>query len=338
MQEELRRGHTAYLSRQLIQAIEERMEKGEQVILLLNRRGFSPLVLCSRCGFVQKCPDCSVSLTMHTAQEKMMCHLCGHEQKPLLHCPRCRSRGIRFRGLGTQKLEIMMKKIFPDVTIGRMDTDSMSGKGAHGKMLNAFKEGELRILLGTQMIAKGLDFPNVTLVGVVCADTALHLPDFRASEYTFQLLTQVAGRAGRGAVPGEVVIQTFAPRHPAILAARTQDYGIFYRQELPFREELEYPPKKKLILITMKGRNEGAVHWLIGQCVKMLQDVSQGAFEVIGPAPSPISRVKGFYRWQAVCKGGKVAVMGGPIMEVVKKLKTHKNIQIAVDVDPISML
>ena len=339
MKEEIKRsGRMTFFSRRLLNAIEERLEKGEQIILFLNRRGFSPVVMCSRCGYAQKCPNCSVSLTMHRDTDKMLCHLCGYEHKPFLRCPRCQSKNIRFLGLGTQKLEFIISKLFPESTVGRMDSDSMSGKGAHAQTLKAFKTGEIQILLGTQMIAKGLHFPNVTLVGVICADTALHLPDFRASENTFQLLTQVAGRAGRGDIPGEVIVQTFAPKHPAILAAKSQDYELFYRQEIPFREELGYPPVKRFILVTMRGRNEHAVSWFTGYYARLLNAEAGDTMEVLGPAPSPILRAKGYYRWQVICKGEEIGRMNELLRETADKVKSYKDVQIVVDVDPISML
>jgi primosomal protein N' (replication factor Y) len=339
MKEEIRRsGRMTFFSRCLVGAMEERLQKGEQVILFLNRRGFSPFVICHRCGYVQKCPNCSISLTMHGEGQRLLCHICGFEQKAPTRCPRCTSTSIRFLGLGTQKLEMLASRIFPKYRVGRMDTDSMSGKAAHKETLDAFRAGELHILLGTQMIAKGLHFPNVTLVGVVSADTALHFPDFRASEYTFQLITQVAGRAGRGEVPGEVIVQTFAPNHPAIMAASHQDYVSFYRQEFPFREELGYPPVNRFILVTLRGRNEHAVSWISKHFAKVLSEVSPPGMEILGPAPSPISRAKGYFRWQLILKGKSVLEMTESLRRAMANVRLGKEIQVVVDVDPVSML
>lgn len=339
MKEENRRsGRMNFFSRRLITAMEARLEKGEQVILFLNRRGYSPVVICGKCGHVQNCPHCSVSLTLHMASRKMLCHLCGAEHKPLRRCPRCGSKSLRLLGAGTQRLESMISKFFPEYRVGRMDSDSMVGKGVHARILGEFTRGEIQILLGTQMIAKGLHVPNVTLVGVISADTALNLPDFRASEQTFQLLTQVSGRAGRGDVPGEVIVQTYAPRHPAIIAARDGDYEAFYRRELAFREELGYPPAKRLVLVTLRGRNEQAVKWFSGQYSKMLAAQAPRGMETLGPAPSPIARVRGYYRWQLVCKGGNGREVNEALKAVSTGLRAGKNIQILVDVDPVSML
>ncbi len=339
MKEEIRMvGRMTFFSRRLINAVEDRLEKGEQVILFLNRRGFSTFVICYKCGYVQKCPHCSVSLTMHGQGKRMLCHICGFEQKAPTRCPKCGAGGIRFQGLGTQKLEMLVSRLFPNCSVGRMDTDSMMTKASHAKALNAFKTGKTQILLGTQMIAKGLHFPNVTLVGVVFADTALHLPDFRSSEYTFQLITQVAGRAGRGDVAGEVIVQTCAPKHPAIMAARHQDYESFYRKEFPFRKELGYPPAKRFILVTLRGRNERSVAWIIKHFAKVLSEASPPGMKILGPAPAPIARAKGYYRWQLICKGENIPKMNDVLRETIGRLKLGKKVQIIVDADPFSML
>jgi primosomal protein N' (replication factor Y) len=339
MKEEIRRvGRMTFFSRLLLRAMEDRLEKREQVMLFLNRRGFSPVMICKRCGFVHKCPNCSVALTTHDEGERLLCHLCGFMAEPAVQCPRCHTRGFRFPGLGTQKLELTVSKLFPGCRVARMDSDSMTTKGAHAETLKAFRDGEIQILIGTQMIAKGLHFPNVTLVGVICADTALSFPDFRAAEYTFQLLTQVAGRAGRGEVHGEVIVQTYAPKHPAIMAARSQDYEAFYRQEIPFRKELGYPPFTRFIVVTVRGRSEGAVKWISGYCARTVRELHPPGMEVLGPAPSPIVRTKGYYRWQIIFKGESVIRMNAVLREALGKVKPGKGIQIVVDADPISML
>ncbi|MEJ2744119.1 MAG: primosomal protein N' [bacterium] len=339
MREEIKRvGRMTFFSRPLLKAMEERIEKKEQVILFLNRRGFSPVMICGRCGYVQKCPNCSVALTAHDEGGRLLCHICGFMESAATRCVRCRTKGFRFPGLGTQKLEIMVSKLFPDCRVGRMDSDSMSTKDAHAERLKAFKVGDIQILIGTQMIAKGLHFPNVTLVGVICADTALSFPDFRAAEQTFQVLTQVAGRAGRGDVHGEVIVQTYAPHHPAIVAARSHDYEAFYRRESPFREELRYPPFARFIVVTVRGRSEGAVKWIASYFAKTVRDLRPHGMEVLGPAPSPITRAKGYYRWQIIFKGRSVVRMNDVLKEALKKVKSGKGIQIIVDADPISML
>ncbi|MGL6194581.1 MAG: replication restart helicase PriA [Thermoguttaceae bacterium] len=241
---------------QLHSAIDSALKSGGQVILLLNRRGFSTQIQCPACGNVVKCPECDVSLTHHRSEEIALCHYCDYQIPAPQKCPSCGFLGIRYSGFGTQKLEMEIKNRFPDATVLRMDTDTMQGHGAHERALSQFREGKVQILLGTQMIAKGLDFPNVTLVGVINSDTALHLPDFRASERTFLLITQVAGRTGRGEKEGRVIVQTFCPDHAAIVSATAHDYLGFVSQELPLREALGYPPYSKMARIVVRGPNE----------------------------------------------------------------------------------
>lgn len=248
-------------SPQLKEAITQRLEKGEQTILFLNRRGYSTSLQCERCGHVCECPNCSLSLTYHRPENLLRCHLCGYNERVPAVCPNptCKNPAIRYSGLGTQKVEDVLAKLFPKARIKRMDADVMKRKDDYRKVLGDFRTGKIDILIGTQMIAKGLHFPNVTLVGIIHADLALNMPDFRAGERTFQLLTQVAGRAGRGDVEGEVFVQAFAPFHPAIQYARRHDFVGFYDQELEFREQLKYPPIARVALLTLKGRNEQKV-------------------------------------------------------------------------------
>ncbi len=229
------------------------LHDGGQVILMLNRRGYSTHIQCPACGEVVRCPDCDIALTHHKTGNQVICHLCDYRTAPPDACPACDSGEIRYWGVGTQQLEAEVRARFPDVPLLRMDTDTMRARGAHEKALAEFRSGKARILLGTQMIAKGLDFPNVTLVGVIQADTALHLPDFRAAERTFQLVTQVAGRTGRGEKGGRVLVQTFSPDHPAIRAAVRHDYAAFAAQELPLREMLHYPPFAAMIRLVIRG-------------------------------------------------------------------------------------
>lgn len=244
-------------SPQLKDAIALRLERGEQSILFLNRRGYSTSLLCPVCGFVAECPNCSVSLTYHRHEQRLRCHICGHDEAAPSLCPnaKCRNPAIRYSGLGTQKVEEVLAKLFPHARIKRMDSDALKRKEDYRRILGDFRAGKIDVLVGTQMIAKGLHFPNVTLVGIIHADLALHQPDFRAGERTFQLLTQVAGRAGRGDIEGEVFVQTFTPSHPAIQFARRHDFPGFYEQELEFREQLKYPPVGRIALLTLKGRN-----------------------------------------------------------------------------------
>ena len=248
-------------SPQLKEAIAQRLERGEQTILFLNRRGYSTSLQCPLCGFVAECPNCSLSLTYHRPEQKLRCHLCGHVEPVPAACPneKCRNPAIRYSGLGTQKVEETLGKLFPNARVKRMDADVMKRKEDYRKVLGDFRVGKIDILVGTQMIAKGLHFPNVTLVGIIYADLALHQPDFRAGERTFQLLTQVAGRAGRGDVEGEVFVQAFTPFHPAIQYARRHDFNGFYDQEIEFREQLKYPPVTRAALLTLRGHNEDKV-------------------------------------------------------------------------------
>jgi primosomal protein N' (replication factor Y) len=248
-------------SPQLKEAITQRLEKHEQTILFLNRRGYSTSLQCPKCGRVMQCPNCSLPLTYHRIEQKLSCHICGHNEKVPSVCPneKCKNPAIRFAGTGTQRVEETLAKLFPHARVKRMDADTMKRKDDYRKVLGDFRAGKTDILVGTQMIAKGLHFPNVTLVGIIYADLALHQPDFRAGERTFQLLTQVAGRAGRGDVEGEVFVQAFAPFHPAIQYARRHDFPGFYEQEIEFREQLKYPPVSRVALLTLKGRNEDKV-------------------------------------------------------------------------------
>jgi len=248
-------------SPQLKEAITQRLERGEQTILFLNRRGYSTALQCPKCGYVATCPNCSLALTYHRPEQKLRCHICGFADAVPAACPnaKCKNPAIRYAGLGTQKVEETLAKLFPNARVRRMDADTMKRKDDYRKTLGDFRVGKTDILVGTQMIAKGLHFPNVTLVGIIYADLALHQPDFRAGERTFQLLTQVAGRAGRGDVEGEVFVQAFAPFHPAIQYARRHDFTGFYEQEIEFREQLKYPPVSRVALLTLKGRNEDKV-------------------------------------------------------------------------------
>lgn len=248
-------------SPQLKEAITQRLERGEQTILFLNRRGYSTALECTQCGYVANCPNCSLALTYHRPEQALRCHICGYAEAVPAACPneKCKNPTIRYSGLGTQKVEDVLGKLFPSARVRRMDADVMKRKEDYRKVLGDFRAGKIDILVGTQMIAKGLHFPNVTLVGIIYADMALHQPDFRAGERTFQLLTQVAGRAGRGDVEGEVFVQAFTPFHPAIQFARRHDFVGFYEQEMEFREPLKYPPASRVALLTLKGRNEDKV-------------------------------------------------------------------------------
>jgi len=248
---------TPIFSQMLRERILQRLERGEQTILFLNRRGYASSLQCPKCGFVAGCPNCSVSLTYHRHNQRLICHICGYTSAAPTVCPEpnCKNPAIRYAGVGTERVEETLPKLFPKARIARMDSDSLKRKDDYRRILGDFRTGKIDILLGTQMIAKGLHFPNVTLVGIIYADLALHMPDFRAGERTFQLLTQVAGRAGRGEIEGEVVVQAFTPFHPAIQYARRHDFLGFYEQEIEFREQLNYPPLSRIAMLTFRGRN-----------------------------------------------------------------------------------
>jgi primosomal protein N' (replication factor Y) len=329
------------LSRGLRLAMQETLADGGQVILLLNRRGFSTHIQCPACGQVVRCPRCDIALTHHHQAEIALCHYCDFEVPAPTRCPQCEFPGIRFSGFGTQRLEAEVRANFPDHACLRMDTDTMQRPGSHERALAAFRSGDVRILLGTQMIAKGLDFPNVTLVGVVNADTALHLPDFRAAERTFQLLVQVAGRSGRGERGGQVLVQTFSPDHPALVFASRHDYEGFARSELPMREALSYPPYASMIRLVVRGPKqhitaEFADHMagLLGAGLERLNAQAR----VLGPAPAPLARLKDYYRFQVQLQGADGELLRTAAREVSQGLKPPEDVQWQFDVDPLDML
>jgi len=332
------------IHRQLHQAIHETLTAKGQIILLLNRRGFSTQIQCPACGEPVKCPNCDVSLTHHKTQEIALCHYCDYQIPVPNECPKCRFTSIRYVGFGTQKLEAEIKARFPNASVLRMDTDTMQGPGAHERALSQFRSGNVQILLGTQMIAKGLDFPNVTLVGVINADTALHLPDFRASERTFHLITQVAGRTGRSEKGGRVIIQTFSPDHPAILAAAKHDYGRFVQQELPVRKLLGYPPYSRMIRIVVRGDHEANTLTFAKMFAEKLQRAGSvsppvgSEFKILGPAPCPFAKLRNNYRFHIHLRSALGDAQRETVRSVSLALKTPPEIQWIIDVDPVDML
>ncbi|GJM77895.1 hypothetical protein HMSSN139_03910 [Paenibacillus sp. HMSSN-139] len=315
MREELKEGNRSMFSRALHQGIAARLERGEQTVLLLNRRGYSTFVMCRSCGYVAGCPDCDISLTYHQKSNNLRCHYCGYAEAAPSVCPECGSEHIRYFGTGTQRVEGELAKLFPGIRVIRMDVDTTSEKGAHEKLLQAFREKKGDVLLGTQMVAKGLDFPDVTLVGVIAADTALNFPDFRSAEKTFQLLTQVAGRAGRHQLPGEVFIQSYMPEHYSIVHASGHDYLSFVREELKTRRTLHYPPYSRLILVTLSHEKlplllrmaENFAGDLRAKAQRQgwfgsLDRFAPAALDILGPVASPIPRIKNRYRFQCMVK------------------------------------
>ncbi|MEW5921796.1 MAG: primosomal protein N' [Bacillota bacterium] len=341
MRHEFHRGNRGIFSRALLRAMDETLSRDEQLILFLNRRGYAGFLLCRNCGYVMQCPSCSVSLTYHAEPEHLQCHFCGYRTIPSGSCPRCRSIYLRNFGLGTQRLEQAVRRIFPETVILRMDSDATVRKDAHRKMWETFKKKEASILIGTQMIAKGLDFPNVTLVGVVAADITLNLPDFRAGERTFQLLTQVAGRAGRGDKKGNVIIQTYNPEHYSIRTAASHNYHNFVREELKRREPLLYPPFGQLLLFTCSAPcAEKAKKGAVELRSRLEKEITlTGPEELLGPAPAPLQKIRDLYRFQILFKGKHLETHNQIIREIVWELRGKlKDTRITVDFNPMMML
>lgn len=340
MREQLKAGNRSMFSIPLAEAIRTRLERKEQMVLFLNRRGFSSFVLCRDCGTTVECPNCDISLTYHRASELLKCHYCGHEERVPTICPECESEHIRFFGTGTQKVEEEILKLFPTARIIRMDIDTTSRKGSHERLLKQFSEGEADILLGTQMIAKGLDFPNITLVGVLAADTTLHLADFRAAERTFQLLTQVSGRAGRHELPGEVFIQTYSPEHYAIELAKDQHYEPFYKMEMASRGQFGYPPFYFFTLIQFSHENVLKVSEFAKRATDFLQaNLSEGTM-IIGPTAAAISRVNNRYRYQCLIKYKREEKLTETLQQLIKMYRSDwikSGLLMTVDVDPMSI-
>ena len=328
-------------SPQLREAILQRLEKKEQVMLFLNRRGWSSSLQCPDCGFVAECPNCSVSLTYHRAAQQLMCHICGHVEAAPNKCPQegCGNAAIRFAGLGTEKVEAALAKSFPMAKVKRMDSDTLKRKEDYRRILGDFRTGKIDILLGTQMIAKGLHFPNVTLVGIIHADLSLHIPDFRASERTFQLLTQVAGRAGRGDVEGEVYVQSFTPFHPSIQYARRHDFIGFYEQEIEFRQELRYPPVSRVALLTLRGRSEDRVKFFADHLRKEMDELAGelGDVVVAGPAPAPLLRAENFYRYQVMMRTPQMSALSRKLSAKREALQIPDDIRLIIDIDPMTL-
>ncbi|MFD1862425.1 primosomal protein N' [Planococcus chinensis] len=341
MREELRNGNRSMFSIPLAEAIRERLDRKEQVVLFLNKRGYSSFVLCRDCGTVMQCPNCDISLTYHRSSELMKCHYCGYDE-PVPHtCPECQSEHIRFFGTGTQKVEEELAKLVPGARVLRMDVDTTRNKGAHEKILSAFGEGKADILLGTQMIAKGLDFPNITLVGVLSADTTLHLPDFRAAEKTYQLLTQVSGRAGRDKLPGEVYVQSYTPEHYAITLAKDQLYEPFYDQEMAMRRASGYPPYYYVVNIQFTHEDLMTVAGYAEQTVRFLQGQLSGSTIIIGPSASLIARVNNRYRYQCLIKYKKEPKLADVMQQLIKIHRSEwikKGATLSIDMNPTSVM
>jgi primosomal protein N' (replication factor Y) len=340
-QEAMRQKGMYVLSNKLRTAIEARLTKNEQTILFLNRRGYATHLFCPKCGYVAKCPNCSISLTYHRHAQELRCHLCEYIGQVPKVCPdpSCRDPAIRYSGMGTEKVESAIQKAFPKARVQRMDSDMMTRKTLYREILGAFRVGKIDILIGTQMIAKGLHFPNVTLVGIIYADMALHLPDFRASERTFQLLVQVAGRAGRGDVEGEVIVQSFTPFHPAVQYARQHDYVGFYDQEIEFRQELRYPPVTRMVCLTIRSRSENKAQFTAAALAKELEKQLAGKHVLMGgPTPAPLSRIQGCYRFQILLRTEQILRLTETLGKLLAAFKAPEDVTVTVDVDPLSLL
>lgn len=320
----------------LLEKIADRLEKNEQVVLMLNRRGYSSFIMCRDCGYVDECPNCDISLTLHMDTKTMNCHYCGFEKSIPHTCPNCHSRSIRYYGTGTQKAYDELVEVFPQARILRMDVDTTRQKGAHQRILDKFGNHEADILLGTQMIAKGLDFPNVTLVGVLNADTSLNLPDFRSSERTFQLLTQVAGRAGRAEKEGEVLIQTYNPQHYAIQLAQKQDYEAFYAYEMGIRRQLAYPPYYFTVGLTLSHKDEQTVVRKSFELLQLLRQQLSDKIKILGPTPKPIARTHNLYHYQIIVKYRFEDNLENVLNQILDltQLPENKDLRLVIDYEP----
>lgn len=340
MRDELKKGNTTIFSSSLRQAIKRALENSEQILLFLNRRGYSNFVLCRDCGYVVRCENCDISLTYHTEENKLRCHYCDYFCKLPQTCPQCGSRYIKDFGIGTQKIEEKVKEEFPRARVERMDVDTTTRKGSHNQILKNIENGKTDILVGTQMIAKGHDYPNISVVGVITADTILNLPDFRSSERTFQLLTQVSGRTGRGSIRGQVIIQTYTPEHYSIEAAANHDYSSFYSREIKLREELQYPPFIELVNIIVQGENEDKVIKTATDLGLFLNKYREEIHEVLGPSEAPLARLRKKYRWQLILKFTDRKPRDNVLNKVEEEflVNTEQEIHINIDVEPQRML
>ena len=340
LRKELANGNRSIISQKLHDEIEENLRNKKQTILFLNRRGFSTFVMCRDCGYTLKCKRCNISLTYHSYENELKCHYCGYTMKNITVCPSCKSKNIRHFGSGTQKLEEIIQKEFPTCSTIRMDIDTVTKKNSHEDILNKFKNENIDILIGTQMVVKGHHFPNVTLVGVIAADSSLNMGDFRANEKTFDLLVQVAGRAGRENLPGKVIIQTYSPENFCIQCSKNQDYKEFYKTEIELRKQLKYPPFCDIILFGISSFNKEEIQKASEKLYAILKKYSEDKLQVMPPLPAPIDKIKNRYRWRIVTKcklSNSVIKIINKSLEEFYKLK-YKNIKISCDANPNNML
>ncbi len=338
---ELATGNRSMLSFKLHDAIEQNLKDKRQTILFLNRRGYSTFIMCRECGYTVKCKNCNISMTYHRTENKLKCHYCGYEENVVTVCPECHSTKIRYFGTGTQKLEDEIHKIFPNASTIRMDIDTVTKKNSHEEILNKFKNENIDILIGTQMVVKGHHFPNVTLVGVIAADSSLNIDDYRANERTFQILTQVAGRAGRENLPGNVIIQTYNPDNFSIQCAKEQNYKMFYNTEIALRKQLKYPPFCDIILIGFNSLIENEIIKVSDMVYTYLKDkLDEQTFIILKPMPSPVDKIQNRYRWRIIIKGNMTDTANQIINNCLKQVyeSNFKNTRVTVDINPNSML
>ena len=338
---ELANGNRSMLSISLHDAIENNLKNKMQTILFLNRRGYSTFIMCRECGYTVKCKNCNISMTYHKTENKLKCHYCGYEENIVNICPECHSNKIRYFGTGTQKLKKKKNKFFQKATTIRMDIDTVTKKNSHEEILNKFKNENINILIGTQMVVKGHHFPNVTLVGVIAADSSLNIDDYRANERTFQLLTQVAGRAGREKQSGNVIIQTYNPDNFAIQCAKQQNYEMFYNTEIELRKQLKYPPFCDIILIGFNSLNENEVKKVSCEVFEYLKEnLNTEEFNVLKPMPSPIDKIQNHFRWRIIIKGNMTKSANNVLNNCLKNIydKNYKNTKISIDINPNNMI
>ena len=341
LKQELANGNRSMLSFDLYQAIEQNLKDKLQTILFLNRRGYSTFIMCRNCGYTVKCKNCNISMTYHSYENKLKCHYCGYEEKVVTKCPECGSDKIRYFGTGTQKLEQEILKQFPQAKTIRMDVDTVTKKNSHEQILNKFKNDGIDILIGTQMVVKGHHFPKVTLVGVIAADSSLNIDDYRATERTFQILTQVAGRAGRENLPGKVIIQTYNPENFSIQDAQKQNYQEFYETEITLRKQLKYPPFCDIIIIGFNSLNEAEIKKVSNKAYEyLIKNLNNAEFKTFKPMPSPIDKIQNRFRWRIIIKGNMNEQANGVLNDLLKEIysENYKNTKVSVDVNPNSMV
>jgi primosomal protein N' (replication factor Y) len=336
-----RHGKQQFISDELKQGLFDTRSRGQQAMVLLNRRGFSAFLLCRSCGNAVQCPNCDVTLTYHRNAQRLVCHYCNHQRGIPPKCPVCDGEFIYYVGEGTEQLEAVIKEAYPAMTVARLDRDTTRKRGAYEKIISEFASGQIDVLVGTQMIAKGHDFPNVTLVGVVSVDAGLAMPDFRAAERTFQLLTQVAGRAGRGDIKGRVLIQTYHPLHYALQHACKQDYEGFYQEEIQFRRSMFYPPFTALINVLVRNADYGKAQGMAAEMARLIRNASDDRYlRILGPAPAPLTRLRGEYRMQVLIKGPNRSSVRRTLDIAMQTAIAagHDMKQVMVEVDPINLM